>query len=168
LTPAPRRLALAAVFALGLASRALGAEPFAVADAAAIRTLEARQAQAWNAHDIHAYAALFTEDADVVNVLGWRWRGRAELERKLAVAHRSVFRSSILTIETVTIRRLAPRLAVVQATWRMAGAQTPDGVGGHTPSVGVQTQVLERDAGGWRICAFQNTNSTPERDFPPP
>ena len=163
-----RRVVLAGGFALGLAAQAHSAERLPDSDEAAIRALEAQQAQSWNAHDIHAYAALFTEDADVVNVLGWRWRGRAELERKLTLAHRSVFRTSVLTLETIDIRRLAPTLAVVLVTWRMADAQPPDGVSGHAPEMGVQTQVLQRLAGGWRITAFQNTNRTPERPFAAP
>lgn len=157
---------LAVVLSLGLTTQAAAAQPDP--DEAAIRALEARQAQTWNVHDIHGYAGLFTEDADVVNVLGWRWRGRAELERKLTLAHRSIFRSSVLTVETVTIRRVAPRVAVVQVAWRMTNAQAPDGPGGHAPEVGVQTQVVRRGADGWRILAFQNTNSTPEHPFPSP
>ena len=43
---------------------------------AEIRQLQARQEDAWNRHDAAAYAALFTEDGDVVNVVGWWWRGR--------------------------------------------------------------------------------------------
>ncbi len=39
-------------------------------DAEAIRALEARQESAWNDHNAHAYAQLFTIDADTVNVLG--------------------------------------------------------------------------------------------------
>jgi uncharacterized protein (TIGR02246 family) len=156
----PRRGALAAALFLGLATQAHGAGGVRSADDAAIRAVEARQVQTWNAHDIRGYVALFTEDADVVNVLGWRWRGRAELERKLTLAHGSVFRTSVLTLEAVDIRLVAPSVAVVQVTWRMAGAQAPE--------AGVQTQVLERGAGGWRISAFQNTNSVPERPFPPP
>lgn len=48
--------------------RSFGAD--ASEESAAIRGVEARQAEAWNRHDARAYAALFTEDADVVNVVG--------------------------------------------------------------------------------------------------
>lgn len=47
------------------------------ADIAAVREVQVQQAQAWNRRDAAAYAALFTADGDAVNVLGWRWRGRA-------------------------------------------------------------------------------------------
>ena len=57
------------------------------ADEAAIRQVEAQQAEAWNQHDAHAYASLFTEDGDMVNVVGWWWKGRSEIERQLTEAH---------------------------------------------------------------------------------
>jgi len=47
-------------------------------DKAAIRALEARQPEAWNRHDAKAYASLFTEDGECVNIVGWWWKGRAE------------------------------------------------------------------------------------------
>jgi hypothetical protein len=55
-------------------------------DEAAIREVQARQAAAWNAHDAVAYANLFTDDGDVVNVLGWWWRGRSTIQSKLSDA----------------------------------------------------------------------------------
>jgi len=54
-------LASTAVFA----ARTVGAGQ--AEDVAAIRDVESRQAEAWNRHDAKAYAALFTEDGDVVN-----------------------------------------------------------------------------------------------------
>jgi len=52
-------------------------------DESEIRAVQARQAEAWNRHDATAYADLFEEDGDVVNVVGWWWAGRAEIESKL-------------------------------------------------------------------------------------
>ena len=45
-------------------------------DEAAIHRVQKLQAEAWNRHDAAAYARLFTEDGDVVNVVGWWWKGR--------------------------------------------------------------------------------------------
>ena len=42
-------------------------------DESDIRQLQARQQDAWNRHDANAYAALFTDDGDCVNVVGWWW-----------------------------------------------------------------------------------------------
>jgi len=35
------------------------------------------------------------------------------------------------------------------------------------PREGIQLQVLRKSGGGWLIESFQNTNSIPERPFPP-
>ena len=68
-------------------------------DEAAIRALEARQPEAWNHHDAKAYANLFTEDGDCVNIVGWWWKGRAEIERKLTDADVYVSKVSVHNYE---------------------------------------------------------------------
>jgi uncharacterized protein (TIGR02246 family) len=134
-------------------------------DEAAIHNLQPKQAAAWNAHDASAYAALFTSDADVVNVLGWWWKGRDEIQSKLTNAFAMVFRESQLTITNVDVRKLSPSIAVAHVRWTMQGALAPS-AGAAPPAQGIQLQVLVRSKDGWRIASFQNTNSIPERPFP--
>jgi uncharacterized protein (TIGR02246 family) len=81
-------------------------------DEAAIRALEARQPEAWNKHDAKAYANLFTESGDCVNIVGCWWKGRAEVEKKLTDAYVYVFKESTLTITNVDVRFLTPDVAV--------------------------------------------------------
>jgi uncharacterized protein (TIGR02246 family) len=131
---------------------------------AEIRQLEVGQAEAWNHHDAKAYAGLFTENADVVNVLGWWWKGRPEIEKKLTAAFAFVFRDSTLTITEVTVRFLSPEIAIAHVSWTMVGARTPPGL--PEPRQGIQTQVLQRQASQWLIAAFQNTNGVPEMPLP--
>ena len=133
-------------------------------DATEIRSVVTQQGDAWTRHDAKAYAALFTEDCDVVNVLGWWWQGRSELEGKLTAAFSYVFRESELTITDVQVRFLKPDVAVAHARWTMTGARTP--AGGAPPSSGIQTLILTRQTGHWLIAEFQNTNAVPERPFP--
>ena len=135
------------------------------ADIQAIRDLQAKQAQAWNQHDAKAYAALFTTEGDVVNVLGWWWRGRAEIERKLTDAFAWVFRDSTLTFTEVDVRMLDADTAIAHARWTLDGAKVPPGAPA-PPRQGIQLQVLRKEAGAWRIVSFQNTNSIPETPFP--
>jgi uncharacterized protein (TIGR02246 family) len=133
-------------------------------DEAEIRNLETRQQEAWNHHDAKAYASLFTEDGDAVNVLGWWWKGKAEIERKLTDAYAFVFRESALTIGDVQVKFLTPEVAVAHVKWTMVGARTPKGI--PEPQQGIQIQILQKQAGKWLIASFQNTNSIPERPFP--
>ena len=134
------------------------------AETPAIRELEKEQQNAWNRHDAKAYASLFTEDGDCVNVVGWWWKGRAEIEKKLTAAYAVVFRESILTITDVDVKFPAPDMAIAHVRWSMVGARTPPGY----PKVqqGIQTQLLQKQNGRWLIAAFQNTNAIPEIPFP--
>jgi uncharacterized protein DUF4440 len=96
-----------------------------------------RQGETWSRHDAKAYAALFTEDCDVV---------------------------SKLTITDVEMRFLKPDVAAAHARWTMTGARTPAGI--PEPREGIQTLVFTKEGGHWLIAAFQNTHSVPERSFP--
>ena len=133
-------------------------------DDAAIRDVQTRQADAWNRHDATAYANLFTEDGEVVNVVGWWWKGKAQIESRLTDAFAFVFRDSRMTITDVQIRYLTPDLAIAHVLWTMSGAKTPPGI--PEPREGIQIEVLKKIDGKWLIYSFQNTNSVPERPFP--
>jgi conserved hypothetical protein len=132
-------------------------------DETEIHNVETRQQEAWNRHDAKAYADLFSEDADLVNIVGWRWKGRLEIERKLTDAYVFVFRESMLTIKEVDVKFLNPEIATAHVRWTMVGARTPKGI--PEPQQGIQIQVLQKHSGKWLITEFQNTNQMPEMPF---
>jgi len=134
-------------------------------DEASIRDIQTRQAAAWNAHDANAYANLFSEGGDVVNVLGWWWRGRPEIQRKLTDAFAWVFRDSKLTITDVQTRFIDHSTAITHVRWTLDGAKVPPGAP-TPPREGIQIQILQKVSGQWLITSFQNTNSIPEHPFP--
>src|SRR6476620_8830 len=161
-----RRLATLIVLAASLCCPAI-ARCDTEQDKAAVRdVVGTQQAAAWNKHDAKAYAALFTEDGDCVNVVGWWWTGRAELERKLTDAYLFVFKESVLTIKDsdIDVKFLAPDIAVAHLRWTMTGARTPKGI--PEPQQGIQTQILKKQSGKWLVAVFQNTNAIPEMPFP--
>lgn len=129
-----------------------------------IRAVAVRQGETWSRHDAKAYAALFTEDCDVVNVVGWWWKGRPELESKLTAGFVYVFSESKLTMTDVQVRFLSEDIAIAHARWTMTGARTPPGI--PEPREGIQTLVFTKKAGQWLIATFQNTHSVPEQPFP--
>ncbi len=151
-----------AVLAFGIGAASLASAQ--LSDEAAIAQVQARQADAWTRHDAAAYARLFTPDGDVVNVLGWWWHGRAEIESKLTAAFAFVFKESTLSITDVKVRSLSPTIAVAYVRWTMTGARTPPGM--PEPRRGIQLQVLTKENNEWLIASFQNTNSIPEFPFP--
>ena len=99
-------------------------------DEAAICEVETGLAEAWNRHDAKAYAGFFTEDGDCVNVVGWWWKGRPQIESKVAEAHVFMFRESTLTDDEIRVRFLTPRIAVVHVRWSMVGNRNADGIVG--------------------------------------
>jgi uncharacterized protein (TIGR02246 family) len=133
-------------------------------DEADIRQLQVAQAQAWNNHDAKAYVSLFTADGDIVNVLGWWWKGQAQMQSKLSAAFSTAFRTSQLTITDTDVKFLSPTIAVAHVRWSMVGAKMPPGL--PEPREGIQLQVLQKKAAHWLIQSFQNTNGVPERAFP--
>jgi uncharacterized protein (TIGR02246 family) len=134
-------------------------------DLVAIRDLQTQQAAAWNLHDAAAYANLFTDDGDVVNVLGWLWRGRSEIRSKLNDAFTFVFRESTLTITDVQARFLSPTIAVAHVWWTLDGAKAPPGAPG-PPRSGIQLQVLTKQSGRWLIASFRTRTACPRPRFP--
>src|SRR5215472_2976315 len=155
---------IACVLAMGFSIPAAAQE-----DAAAIRQLQVLQAAAWNQHDARAYANLFAEDGDAVNVVGSWWRGRPEIERKVREGFELAFAQSTLTITDVDVRFLGPSMAVAHVRWTMVGAKTPPNM--PEPREGIQLQILTKQASGWLIASFQNTNSITvsplPKGFPP-
>ena len=150
---------IACVLAMGFSIPAAAQE-----DAAAIRQLQVLQAAAWNQHDARAYANLFAEDGDAVNIVGSWWRGRPEIERKVREGFESVFAKSTLTITDVDVRFLGPSMAVAHVRWTMVGAKPPPNM--PEPREGIQLQILTKQASGWVIASFQSTNSV--ATTPPP
>lgn len=158
-----KRLA-AVCAALLLTCLATAADKARAQDEKEIRETVTAQQDTWNRHDARGYAALFAEDGDCVNVVGWWWKGRTEIENKLWRAFQFVFRDSTLKIEDVEVRFLSPQVAVAHARWTMTGAKTPPNI--PEPRVGIQTLTLQKKGGKWLIVAFQNTNAVPETPFP--
>lgn len=159
-----RTRALASIIFLWAGCTVLASEPPRASDEKQIREAATAQQDTWNRHDAKAYAALFAEDGDCVNVVGWWWKGRAEIEDKLTRAFQFVFRDSTLNIEDVTVRFLGPEFAVAHVRWTMQGAKTPPNI--PEPRAGIQTLTFQKKAGKWLIVAFQNTNAVPETPFP--
>src|SRR5258707_2247200 len=79
--------------------------------------------EAWNRHDMKAYSAQFTEDADFVNVLGMLFRGRPQIEAVHIDLHRTIFKNSNLRAVSTTVRPVNDQVAVAHIAWEMTGAE---------------------------------------------
>lgn len=115
-------------------------------DQEAIKEIEAHWQDAWNRHDMKAFAALVSEDVDFITVAGIWLKGRAEFESHHARMHQMQFRDSMWTTVETQIRFLKPDVAVVHVRWGITGDRDPDGTP-RQPRRGVFTRVVMKRGG---------------------
>ncbi|WP_441286750.1 SgcJ/EcaC family oxidoreductase [Sorangium sp. KYC3313] len=114
---------------------------------------------AWNRHDMDAFAALQAEDADFVNIFGMWWHGREEIRANHVGIHKTVFAKSRLASVRVETRFVAPDIAVVRWAWELTGVVTPDGQ--PVPDMqGILVHVARRAGDRLQIVTTQNTQAT--------
>lgn len=115
---------------------------------------------AWNHHNMKEMGDVFTEDADLINVLGTRWHGRPDIVKALGVFHRVMFPREQIDLHDLTVRMIAPEVAVVIAIQTGSGEMTlPDGLGPRPVPMGSQldTFVVVKRGGLWEVALGQNT-----------
>ena len=118
-------------------------------------------AEAGNARDPDALAALFDDDAEFVNVTGLWWHDRASIRRAHAYGVERIFDRSTLTVEETKVKRLRDDVAVVHARMTLTG-QTPIGRITHPGSrANVLSFIVHRGARGWLCAAAHNTDVVP-------
>ena len=118
---------------------------------------------AWSQRDADGLAALFTADADFVNVVGLWWRTRRAIRKAHAYGFERIFARSTLTLEQVAVKELGPDVATIHGRWHMEGQVAPDGSEAE-PRDGVLLLVAQRTPDGWLIAAAQNTDRIPGAD----
>ncbi|MFI5248142.1 MAG: SgcJ/EcaC family oxidoreductase [Nitrospirales bacterium] len=135
------------------------------ADEAAVIAVTSGFVDAWNRHDMKAFAELFAEDADFVNVIGLWWRGRREIQKEHEALHASRMKNSHLTAVETTVRFLRPDVAVVHVRWELAGDTGLEGKP-LPPRKGILTHVDAKIGGKWWITSSQNTDIVPLPNVP--
>jgi len=117
--------------------------------------------EAWNAHDMAAFADLFQPDSTFVNRFATFTRGAAAIVELHRGVHETVYRDSTLQNELIDAEEVAPGVAIVHFWSRLAtGAAHP--AGPHQVDTLLLAVVTERD-GAWRIQAAENVALTDPR-----
>jgi len=119
----------------------------------AVRRIATSFFEAWNRHDVSAMAALYTEDAQVVNSFGLWWRGVSEVERGLGQMN-SI--GPPLTPESMSARVLTQDTALCIVNYTVGSFTRP---GGQTvpEQKALSTFVMVKTESGWLIAAAQTT-----------
>jgi uncharacterized protein (TIGR02246 family) len=126
-------------------------------DETGVNTVVRGLEDAWNRHDMDAFANFFAADADFVNVIGMRWVGRDVIKQHHCASHATIFKSSTIKIEDTTLHFLKADVATARSLWSLSGLTSESGQPG-PPRTGILTHVLARIDGHWLIVLTQNTD----------
>jgi uncharacterized protein (TIGR02246 family) len=119
-----------------------------------------RWEQAWNSHDMRAFASLFHDDGTWILWTGAVWTGRTAIEEGHAAVHKTVFRNSIQRERLEELTFVGPDAAVVRFYSTLTGDE-------RFPGKEIRSRkflVVTRREGDWKIGWGQNTrlaDSTP-------
>lgn len=122
--------------------------------------------EAYNVKDADAFGSLFTDDAQFVNVLGDRRRGRAEIAESHRHAFTTVLAGTSLRPEGLDVEALGNDLEIGVLEWRRDRAADAPPVGAPA-GTGIMTLVARRDGDGWRLAAASNVPVTEPPGAPP-
>jgi uncharacterized protein (TIGR02246 family) len=128
------------------------------AEEAAVRALYQQLMAGWNQGSGEAFAAVFTEDGDLIGFDGTHFKGRQEI----APFHQRLFdkwlKGSRLVGEVKDVRFLSPDVALMHAV----GGTVMRGKSEPVPERdSIQTLVATHQDSEWRLAAFQNTRLHP-------
>ena len=109
---------------------------------------------AWDAADGTRFAAEFTDDADVINIFGEAYKGRADLARRMQLIFDGLFKGSRHAGRELEMARyLSPDTILIVSSSRVAVPSGPLSPETHNR----QTFILVRDGDTWRIRHWHNT-----------
>jgi uncharacterized protein (TIGR02246 family) len=126
----------------------------------AIRQVAKDYETRWNKHDMNAFADLFTDDAEWVNVVGMVWRGKAEIMKAHRAFHETDFKNRSVYVDDLTVRFIRPDVAVAIAKWKVDGFTAPDGRQ-FDKGVDVSTLVFAKQNGKWLIASGERVTVDP-------
>src|SRR5262245_52932713 len=140
---------------LALPGNAAGQQATAdrAADREQISAILARWEDAWNKHDMTAFATLFHDDGVWVLWTGSVWSGRQAIQDGHAEVHRTVFRNSIQRERLEELTFVGPDAAVARFCSVLTGDERNPGTVVRSRKV----LVVTRRQGAWRVGWGQNT-----------
>jgi uncharacterized protein (TIGR02246 family) len=133
-------------------------------DESAVRALVDGLANSWNQHDMNVMHEIDTEDVEWINVVGHYWRGKADVYKGHVAIHRGMSAGTTMSVESATIRSIAPGVALAVATMHFSASPDPQyaWLGPGNKTRGSFTMVKRN--GIWKIAHFQNTVIDPKAE----
>jgi uncharacterized protein (TIGR02246 family) len=139
---------LVIIVALALAVPAVAAGH--AADEAAIQKVWQQFSDAWVRGDAHARAALWAEDASLINPFGLEAHGRAAIEKVFEQEGAGFAKGTTHTFSNFSYRFLTPTIAEVDTTGTIKGMRGADGT--PMPPLTLHVFAILAKAGGkWQM-----------------
>lgn len=154
------RAVLSVLVMLALAVPAIAAVPAGAE--AAIQHVWQQFSDAWARGDAHARAALWAEDASLINPFGTEAHGRAAIERLFEQENAGFAKGTTHTFSNFSYRFLTPTIAEVDATGEIKGIRGADGT--PMPTVTIHVFAIMTKAGS----TWQMKDARPYLIAPPP
>jgi uncharacterized protein (TIGR02246 family) len=114
---------------------------------------------AWNKHDVKAFASLFAKDADFTSWMGQATTGRDAIEKYHEPLFATRFKTTHQTTENVKVRLIKPDVASVDIWWNMTGALDDSGQP-RPPRRGILSWIMTKEEGRWLIKVMHNLDLT--------
>jgi uncharacterized protein (TIGR02246 family) len=131
----------------------------------AIERLLAIEQAAWNAGDSMAYADVYTEDADFINIRGQVFAGKAAVQQQHARIFAGPFKNSVIRIVVRKFTLLSDHAAVVDTDQKVSFFKSlPPGIvetAKETLVTHFKYLAIRQSDGSWKFAAGQNTSQLP-------
>lgn len=124
-------------------------------DEEAVRSIVDHLIASWNRHDAHAFASLFSSDADFTDARGATVSGREHIQALHMQPFATIFKGSRLEQTGIRTRFLRSDVASVDVPWQMTETLDQDRTP-HSTRNGLMSLVMVRDAGHWEIAVMHN------------
>src|SRR5262245_23887583 len=127
--------------------------PGSAADREQITRILARWEEAWNTHDMAAFASVFHDDGVWVLWTGDVWKGRRAIEDGHAAVHKTVFRNSTQRELLEELTFVGPEAAVVRFCSVLTGDE-------RAPKDVIRSRkflVMTKRESVWKVSWGQNT-----------
>jgi uncharacterized protein (TIGR02246 family) len=128
-----------------------------------------QQEAAWNRGDGTAWAAVFSDDADFVNLRGLVFHGRKEIARVLIQSLNGTLKGSHATLSIRRITEPAPSVALVDTDLELThfNMLPPDVVPTSPGLLKIRAKyILTKQGDQWHIVSAQNTVVLPPAPSP--
>ena len=141
---------LAALAVVPVARADTQAKSGSSADRSAVTKLETDWTAAWNRHDANGLAGVFSEQADLMNPMGHRAKGTAQITDLFRDEHADRLKSSTMKLDCEPARFYDATVAQVDCDYTLEGMTDPKGpsrMQGHWTSIAV------RGDDGWKLAS---------------